>query len=277
MTANTFEKPDEKIMLTAMVLQDIKDALQNQKNNSSITIQAETPNTYYWAQFDPLDGEQWFDGFYGDIREIPSFGIGIAHDKLTVLEALRDKGAIRHFEVNSEEEDVGLNQPIEMIRDFEVEPNLVKFLKYYEKYTKAAKPYLEKYDSPPTDSNAHKVSEMPSTACVKFDGTKVLIGYADGELILQKKVRIDGGLYNFMHYLQSHTGQTIALADIQSLHGCASFKDLGEQVRYLGFDKATKAIFFDGISKKRVRFTPEVSLTQEQRHGFANRLKALRK
>ncbi len=276
MSAKTFEKPDEQTMLTAMVLQDIKDTLQSQKNSDATTIQAEAPNAYYWAQFDPSDEEQWFDEFYGDIREIPNFGMSIANSKLSVLEQLRDRGVIRHFEVNSAQEDVGLNQPIEIIRSFRVKPNLVKFLKYYEKYTKAAKPYLEKYSSPPTDESVHRTDEVAPTACVKIDGTNVLIGYADKELILQKKVRLDGGLYNFMHYLQSHTEKTIALADVQALDYCGSYKDLGEQVRYLGFDKKIKPIFFE-VSEKRVRFTPKVALTQEQQHSFDNYLKALRK
>ncbi len=275
MSDKTFEKPDEKIMLTAMVLQDIKDGLQGQKSNNSVTIQAETPNAYYWAQFDPLDEEQWFDGFYGDIREIPSFGMNIASGKLKVLELLRDKGVIRRFEVDSAKEDVGLNHPIDMIRGFKVEPNLTKFLKYYEKYIEAAKPYLDNNYSPPTQDSTPKVSKMSSTACVKFDGTKVLVGYTDGELILQKRVRLDGGLYNFMHYLQSHTERTVALADVKALNGCATYDDLGEQVRYLGFGKKLKAIFFDGISEKRVRFTPQVNLTKEQQDDFNQHLKIL--
>ncbi len=274
MSDKTFEKPDEQIMLTAMVLQDIKDGLQNQKNNSNVAIQAQTPNAYYWAQFDPLDEEQWFDGFYGDIREIPSFGMGIASDKLKILELLQNKGVVRHFEVNSNEEDHGLNHPIEMVRSFQVEPNLVKFLKHYERYTNAAEPYLTrkptKHESPSIDDTA------VATAYAKIDGTKVLVGYAVRELVLQKRVRLDGGLYNFMHYLQSHTGRTIALTDVRALDGCATFSDLSEQVRYLGFNKKLKAIFFDGVSEKQVRFTPQVNLTQEQQHDFDYHLKTLR-
>lgn len=274
MSDKTFEKPDEQIMLTAMVLQDIKDGLQNQKNNSTVAIQAQTPNAYYWAQFDPLDEEQWFDGFYGDIREIPSFGMGIASDKLMVLELLKTKGIVRNFNVNSSEEDHGLNHPVEMIRGFDIELNLVKFLKYYEKYTNAAEPYLKrkpnKHESLPVDDTA------AATAHAKIDGTKVLVGYADRELVLQKRVRMDGGLYNLMHYLQSHTGRTIALADIQALDGCATYDDLGEQVRYLGFNKELKAIFFDGVSEKQVRFTPQVNLTKEQQDDFNQHLKTLR-
>lgn len=274
MRTNNFEKPDEQTMLIAMVLQDIKDGLQSQKSNKVVSIQAQEPNSYYWAQFDPLDDEQWFDGFYGDIREIPRFGIGIAHDKLKVLELLQVKGVIKSFKVKSSKEDHGLNELIEMVRGFEVEPNLVKFLKYYEKYVDAAQPYLERNQK---EHKSPTYDDTSALASAKIDGTKVLIGYADSDLVIQKKVRLEGGLYNFMHYLQGHTDRIISLAEIKTLDGCSTYKDLSEQVRYLGFDKTTKPLFFEPLTKDRIRFIPQVILTDEQGNHFSERLKAIRK
>lgn len=271
--------PDEQTMLIATVLQDIKDALENQKNSDLVTIEAQTPNAYYWAKFGPLEEEEWLDNVYGDIREMPSFGMGIAEDKIKALELLKDKGVVRHLKVNSFKENHGLNQPIDMVRSFEVELNLIKFLKYYEKYTKAARPAIKRANNDRKPSlateNTDAMARLAPVAEVKIDGTKVLIGYADNELILQKSVRLDGPLYNFMHYLYSHTEKAIALADIQSLSGCASIIDLSEQVRYLGFSKEMKKIFFDEVSEKRVRFKPKVSLTQQQNDSFDEHLKRL--
>lgn len=76
-----FKQSDEKTLIIAMVLQDIKDVLLQQKNASVVTIQAEKPNSYYWARFDPRDEEMWFDEVYEDVRETPLFDIGVAEDK----------------------------------------------------------------------------------------------------------------------------------------------------------------------------------------------------
>lgn len=48
--------------------------------------------------------------------------------------------------VNSVKEDpIGLGNLIEFVRSFQIELNVVKFLKYYDAYIKAAKPALDQY------------------------------------------------------------------------------------------------------------------------------------
>lgn len=134
-------------MLVTMVLQDIKDVLAAQKNSSTAVIRADKPNDYYWAIFDPADEQQWLDDEYGNIREIPSFATGIADDKLKALELLRDRGVVTRLKVNSTQEDpenMGWKDYF-VTSSFEVDINLTKFLKYYEKYTKAAQPALNEY------------------------------------------------------------------------------------------------------------------------------------
>lgn len=159
-----FKKPDEETMQTAMVLQQLKDVLTQQKSNV-VVIHAETTNDYYWAMFDPLDEEQWFDVDYGDIREMPLFATGIADLKQLVLELLQDRGVVKRLKVNSSQED-----PLDMgwkdyivTNSFEVELNLTKFLKYYDKYTSAAKPaltyYLNTIDSKNTPSSSDSVPQ----------------------------------------------------------------------------------------------------------------------
>jgi hypothetical protein len=142
-----FNPPDGTILKTAMVLQDIRDVLKNQKNNRDVSISADTPNDYYWAQFDPLDEDMWFDEFYGDIREIPSFGTGLASEKQVVLEFLQERGVVKSIKINStfeDPEDMGWKD-YEVIHSFALEIDLIKFFKYYDKYVLAALPALNQY------------------------------------------------------------------------------------------------------------------------------------
>ncbi len=146
-TAKPFNAPNRTTMLTAQVLQDIKDVLAKQKSNKMVILDAESTNEYYWAMFDPLDKDQWFDEDYGDIRDMPSFATGIAYDKSKVLEQLKNRGVIQKIKVNSVKEDpldMGWKD-YEVIKSFEVELHLSKFLKYYDSYIKAAKPALSEY------------------------------------------------------------------------------------------------------------------------------------
>ncbi|HJQ09212.1 MAG TPA: hypothetical protein VJ836_07065 [Candidatus Saccharimonadales bacterium] len=111
----------------------------------------------------------------------------------------------------------------------------------------------------------------------KIDGTQILIGIKGKELFTIKSLRIDSGPYNFMHYVQAHTNQNIGIGDIQLIAGCQSYKDLPEVVRQLGFSKELKDIFFDGTSKKTVRFTPVKELSSQQQKGYVELLKSYRK
>lgn len=111
----------------------------------------------------------------------------------------------------------------------------------------------------------------------KVDGTQILIGVKGKELFPIKSLRVDSGPYNFMHYLQSHTNQKIGIGDIQLIDGCQSYKDLPEVVRQLGFSKELKDIFFEGTSKKTVRFTPIKELSAQQQKGYIELLKSHRK
>ncbi len=40
----SFQTPDQTVMLTTVVLQDIKDGLAGQKNSKTVVIRADTPN-----------------------------------------------------------------------------------------------------------------------------------------------------------------------------------------------------------------------------------------
>lgn len=111
----------------------------------------------------------------------------------------------------------------------------------------------------------------------KIDGTQILIGIKGKELFPLKNLRVDSGPYNLMHYLQSHTNQNIGIGNIQLIDGCQSYKDLPEVVRQLGFSKELKDIFFDGTSKKTVRFTPVKELSTQQQKGYVELLKSYRK
>lgn len=111
----------------------------------------------------------------------------------------------------------------------------------------------------------------------KIDGTQILVGIKGKELFPLKNLRIDSGPYNLMHYLQTHTNQNIGIGDIQLIDGCQSYKDLPEVVRQLGFSKELKDIFFDGTSKKTVRFTPVKELAPQQQKGYVELIKSYRK
>lgn len=141
-----FQKPDEMTMLTAMVLNQLKQVLEQQKSNIAV-IQAQAANDYYWAMFDPLDEQQWFDDDYGDIREMPMFATGISSEKQRILEFLKDRGVVKRLKVNSTQEDpedMGWKDYF-VINSFEVEVYLPKFLKYYDTYIKAAQPALTQF------------------------------------------------------------------------------------------------------------------------------------
>ena len=111
----------------------------------------------------------------------------------------------------------------------------------------------------------------------KIDGTQILVGIKGKELFPLKSLRVDSGPYNFIHYLQSHTKQNIGIGDIQLIDGCQSYKDLPEVVRQLGFSKLLKDIFFEGTSKKTVRFSPVKELSPQQQKGYVELLKSYRK
>lgn len=111
----------------------------------------------------------------------------------------------------------------------------------------------------------------------KIDGAHILIGIKGNELFPVKNLRVDSGPYNLMHYLQTHTNQNVGIGDIQLIDGCQSYKDLPEVVRQLGFSKELKDIFFDGTSKKTVRFTPVKELLPQQQKGYVELIKSYRK
>jgi hypothetical protein len=111
----------------------------------------------------------------------------------------------------------------------------------------------------------------------KIDGSQILIGIKGKELFPVKNLRIDSGPYNLMHYLQAHTNQNIGVGDIQLIDGCQSYKDLSEVIRLQGFNKALKDIFFEGTSKKAVRFTPVKELLPQQQKAYVELIKGYRK
>jgi hypothetical protein len=111
---------------------------------------------------------------------------------------------------------------------------------------------------------------------VKTDGTQIYVGIQGEELLPLWRLRVDSGLYNFMHYMQAHTNMNIGIGDIQLLDGCKSYQDMTEVVRNCRFNKLLKKLFFDGTSKKSVRFTPVKKLTTEQYESFINLLESLR-
>lgn len=111
----------------------------------------------------------------------------------------------------------------------------------------------------------------------KIDGTQILIGIKGKELFPVKNLRVDSGPYNLMHYLQAHSNQNIGIADVQLIEGCQSYKDLPEVVRQLGFSKELKDIFFDGTSKKTVRFTSAKELLPQQQKDYVELIKTYRK
>lgn len=261
------ENDDKQKYLIAMVLEDINQALIANRNHNKVHIIASTPNAYYWAYFDD-DEEQWQDGFYGDIREAPFFANKVADEKRDILKLLKDRGVVSNFAVNSSKQDpLGMGwKDYTEIDSFDVSVNLSNFVKYYDKYTKAIELH--------TTTNVGKPTEK--IAYVKMDGKELFIGYEGGNMLLQKRVRVDSPLYFLFHYLQSHTNTDVPRATVQSLEACRSISNLTETVRALGFDKHMKAIFFPGTSASRIHFTPKVELTPEQHKLFNKHLDLLK-
>ena len=111
----------------------------------------------------------------------------------------------------------------------------------------------------------------------KIDGTQILIGIKGKELFLLKNMRTDSAPYIFMHYLQTHTNKDIGVGDVKLIKGCSSYTDLSEAVRLIGFNKELKQIFFEGTTKRNVRFTPIKELSPQQQKSYVELLKSYRK
>lgn len=95
-----------------------------------------------------------------------------------------------------------------------------------------------------------------------------------------KTLRTDGPQYNFMNYIFAHPKTSITRAEINEyVEGCATVKDLTELVRYCGFDKTYKQYFFPVCTDKRLLFTPDITLADEEmsallKHMIFNRKKS---
>lgn len=266
----SFKKPDEKTLLIAMVLQDIKDILLQQKNTSVVTIDAEKPNSYFWAQYDPRDEEMWFDDFYGDVREVPFFSMGIATDKERTLELLLDKGVIKSFIVNSEQEDpIGLGL-IDFVRSFKIELNAVKFLKYYDAYTKAAKPALNQYLAlsgevplqPEIKPEEPQLTQSFSAKLSLNSATKTIRLTALGKTVDVKKFGRQADNYIMLTNLYRHPNEALTRKGMGVLPKGSLVKDIPKT---MGFSGEMKSIFFTVDSKlQTLTLHPEKVLTPDE-------------
>jgi hypothetical protein len=129
----------------------------------------------------------------------------------------------------------------------------------------------------PSEFAVHTQPKEKMIVEAKIDGTQILIGITGEDMVPLWRVRSDSGSYNFMHYVQSHTNQNIGIGDIQLLDRCKTYSDLTEVVRNLHFNRELKKIFFDGTSKKNVRFTPTKSLNEVESLQFMSIINAIRK
>lgn len=167
-----FKQPDEKTMLTAMVLKQLKDVLEQQKSHIAV-LQAQATNDYYWAMFDPLDEQQWLHDDYGDIREMPLFANRVSDEQQSVLEFLKDRGVVKRLKVhatNEDPENMGWKDYV-VINSFEVEVNLTKFLKYFDNYMKAAQPAIDSYLNSIEQSKTHDEQHINNERASDFDAT----------------------------------------------------------------------------------------------------------
>lgn len=114
-------------------------------------------------------------------------------------------------------------------------------------------------------------------AVAKIDGTQIYIGIEGKDLLpLGSPLRHGGAAYNFMHYMQTHTNETVSKLDIQELDYCGTKNDMTELVRSAHFDKELKKIFFEGTTKSGVRFTPTKVLSGNELKTFKLRLNSIR-
>lgn len=174
--SSSFIQPDESILRMAWVLQEIRDVLKDQRNNKVVTIIAHSTNSYYWAMYDPTNEDMWVDEFYGDIREMPFFDSGVTSEKRTILDLLKEREVISTFTINSKFEDpenMGWKD-YEVIHSFELQINLNKFLKYYEKYKIAAQPALNQFlIRSGQQVNPEIVESKPETKSINIEQIKL--------------------------------------------------------------------------------------------------------
>lgn len=240
--------PKSQTQLLASVLQDIKDVLESQKDMSRIRIEAQTPNVFYWMQFDNIEEVNWLDDGYGDIRELPSFGMNVAHDKLKALEILKDKGIISELKVNVYKEDHGLNVPVDMVRSFDIEINLKKFLIYYRKYTSIAKtnstPAVGAKHHENTDVKQSSEPEVNITATLNLNrATRTIRLTVLGETIDIKTFKSKQN-HNYIMFQTLYFKPDEALTRVQMgvPNGGSKVKDVPKTMGFT--DKGVKNIFF---------------------------------
>lgn len=265
-----FREYDKQPLLIAMVLQDIKDQLLQQADTSIVTIEAETPNSYFWSMFDPRNEEDWYDGFYGDERETPRFSMGIASDKREALDLLQGKGVVKRFTINSVHEDpIGLGHTIEFLRSFKIELNLTKYLRYYDAYLQAARPALEQYlelSGERLHVHDSAVSEAIETAFAKLSfniSTKTIRLTVFNKTVDVKRFNSKSSAnYKIFAYLYNHPNEAFGRKELGlGLRGTV-VKDIPKT---MGFNGSLKNIFFTLNTKEQtLMLHPEKTLTKQE-------------
>lgn len=92
---------------------------------------------------------------------------------------------------------------------------------------------------------------------VKLTGNIVTLWLSNGGSIPIKSLRTDGPQYNFINYLLAHPNTNISRGDVRlKIDGCNDIDDLTEIVRYCGFDKQLKRLFFEHCTQLRVQLKP---------------------
>lgn len=115
---------------------------------------------------------------------------------------------------------------------------------------------LKKYQSISSATNSYTI--------LTLDGTNIVAIFPDGKKRIIKKLRTDLGTFNFMRYIFIHQNKDIPISVIQTeVKGCKSREDLTELVRNCGFDKVLKSYFFEGTTKRKVRFTSQASVPSD--------------
>lgn len=114
----------------------------------------------------------------------------------------------------------------------------------------------------------NKISTITSdtvTADIKLVDATVSLWLQGVEQLTLRQLRVDGAEYNFINFVLARPNTNISRGDVQTLiEGCATKDDLTEIVRYCGFNKSLKKLFFPTCSQLRVMFRPSVQISRSQ-------------
>jgi hypothetical protein len=128
----------------------------------------------------------------------------------------------------------------------------------------------EDYEDDYNSNHNNLITDKTWLAELKVNGRRIEARIQGEPWQLIYNLRAEGGLYNFMHYMQNHTNTNVGRSDIQLLEGCESYLDMTEVTRRCGFNSKLKKYFFNGTTRLNARLNNPVSISADEREELSS-------